>query len=82
MTQGVHSGTDVDVYEMEGSGNDFKFQLTEESKNLLKHRIEENMFSSQNPIIEDEVSTALVEPDQTVTESPLVPVASSGSLVE
>ena len=71
MTPGVRTGTDVDVYgAVEGSGNDFKFQLTEESKNLLKHRIEENMFSSLNPpIIEDaEVSTALPEPDQTVTE--------------
>ena len=81
MTPGVRSGTDVDVYGTEGNGNDFKFQLTEESKNLLKHRIEENMFSSQNPIIEDEASTALVDPVDQI-ESPLVPVASSGSLVE
>ena len=48
MTPSVQSMTDSedDIYGAK-SGNDFKFQLTEESKNLLKHRIEENMFSNK-----------------------------------
>ena len=64
------------------SGNDFKFQLTEESKNLLKHRIEENMFSnkisSDNLPIEEKGSLSLGKSaDEEITESPLVPLTTN-----